>query len=97
MRPYRDGNSKWKDAYDVYYLLRYAAVSPEHLAAEVAVALPPELLDELVENLRVFFLMKRRAGRDAGMMIRDHHGVPKADTEKDALNLVQRFVEALER
>ncbi len=97
MRPYADDNAKMKDGYDVYQLLRHAAATPEDLAAGAAACLPPQLRRELARNMEVFFLKTKRAARDAGMMMRDFHGVNKRDTIQDAINLAERFVTALDQ
>jgi len=95
MRPYREKNEKAKDGYDVYYLLRYAAGSPERAAGQVAARLPADLRSELCDNLQLFFLQKKRAARDAAIMIRDFHSTPKAQALRDVEEVVRRFVAEL--
>jgi len=97
MRAYADENDKGKDGYDVYQLIRHGAASPEALARRVAKALPDELLTELVGNLELFFLQKRRATRDAAMVMRDYHNQLKTEALRDVQQIVTRFVAGLRR
>ncbi len=97
MRAYADENAKGKDGYDVYQLIRHGADSPEALARRVAEALPDELLTELVGDLELFFLQKKRATRDAAMVMRDYHNQLKTEALRDVQQIVTRFVASLRR
>jgi len=97
MRAYADENAKAKDGYDVYQLIRHGADSPEALAPQVAEALPDQLIAELLGNLELFFLQKKRATRDAAIMMREYHNQLKTAALRDVEQTVARFVAGLRR
>lgn len=97
MRPYENKGAKGKDGYDAYMLLAHAASSPEEIARAAVEVLPRGLAEELLKLTNVFFVMKRRAARDAAMLLRDYHGVNKTEALRDAVHLAQRFVQELQR
>ena len=95
MRPYENEGAKGKDGYDAYMLFAHAASSPEEIARTAVEVLPRELAEELLKLINVFFVMKRRAARDAAMLLRDYHGFDKKEALRKAVHLAQRFVREL--
>ncbi len=97
MRPYGNKGAKGKDGYDAYMLLAHAASSPEKIARAAIEVLPRALAEELLKLTNVFFVMKRRAARDAAMLLRDYHGVNRNEALREAVHLAQRLVQELQR
>jgi len=95
IRPYSNDGEKSKDGYDVYMLLAFGAGGPEAAAERCAQELPPDLADELLRLVEVFFLTTRKAARHAAVMLRDYHAMGRRDALADVMNIAERFVRTL--
>ena len=95
MRPYENKGAKGKDGYDAYMLLAHAAAEPEELAEDAIGELPEAAVGELLHLIEVFFMNKRRAARDAAMLLRVCRGADRSAVIRHAVTSAERFAHRL--